>query len=102
VGKYKLPPNHELLLSRTRQSLRVEWYADIWAQRSDLESQLEDADPADMGAIEKRLSSICEILGEEKRITSDPLVDYWEEQVARGEFPDLDMTLEELREIKGW
>jgi len=100
-GKYSLPPQHELFQSQTIAELRTEWYGDLWSSKADIESQLESADFDSQGPLQERLKAICAILEETSISTDDPLVAYWEEQVARGEHPDLDMTLEDLKRLKG-
>lgn len=77
----------------------IEWYEDLYQEKSTLLAQLEYNSGSGSEHVEKRLTTICEILGEEATF-GDPLVAYWDEQAARGEVPDLDMTLDDLRRLK--
>ena len=70
----------------------------MYDEKLDLEAQIKEGLGNDAAAATARLADIQKILGETDALgTGDPLIDYWEEQMARGETPDLDMTLEDLR-----
>ena len=99
--KHKLPPNHPLFQTQTLEDLLLEFYGDLWAEKSQLEAGLSSAEPGERMAIEDRLRELAKVFGENPDF-GDPLVAYWEEQEARGEVPDLDMTMADLRRIKGW
>lgn len=85
--------------------LLLEFYGDMWRRKEELEDDLKTAHIDDISDLQEALIKVNEILGTieaGKVITGDPLADYWEEQIERGEEPDLDMTLEELKKLKGW
>lgn len=46
------------------------------------------------------LRTINKILEDEMELTDDDLTTYWDEQLERGEEPDLDMTVEDLKRLK--
>lgn len=75
----------------------LEWYEDLYDEKDALEAQLEEG--LDTGQVYSRLAEIDKILEGDDAVstTGDPLIDYWEAQIARGEVPDLDMTVEDLR-----
>lgn len=68
--KYRLPSNHELFLERTVFDLLVEYNVDKFQQKP----------------IEAHRNKAGEIQFSE---TGDELIDKWEEQIAKGEEPDL-------------
>ena len=70
VRKYKLPSNHELFQDRTIFEHLVDFYLDKFEQNP----------------IEAQRNKDGEIQFTE---TGDELIDKWEEQIARGEAPDL-------------
>lgn len=96
VQKYSLPPYHELFESRSIPELLLEWYEDLYDEKTTLERQLE-TEKGESGNIRNRLNEVLSILeGGPNRKTGDRLIDYWEDQLARGEEPDLDMKEEDL------
>ncbi len=48
----------------------------------------------------QQLRAISKALGEEVSVSQDDLTDYWDAQLDRGEEPDLDLTVEDLRLLK--
>lgn len=68
--KYKLPSNHELFQERTRLDLLVEYHVDQF-EKKPLESYRNE-----QGDIQFT-------------DTGDDLIDKWEEQIAKGDIPDL-------------
>lgn len=82
-----------------------ELYEDLWLRLQATEEALRTAvgNEAREPIIEER-AELARMLGvelEEASESGDPLIDYWEAQIARGEEPDLDMTVDELRKIQG-
>lgn len=54
-------------------------------------------DGATVGRLSRRLGVVQEILREEHRVvTGDPLIDFWEKEIAAGRTPDLDMAVEDI------
>jgi len=92
--KYKRPSNDPLLLELSEPELLEEWYEDLYAEKRDLESALEEGD-VDYHSTTRRLRTICEALEESGEAFYDPLIDKWEEQLARGEIPDLTEGLDD-------
>jgi hypothetical protein len=78
-----------------------ELYEDLWLRLQATEETLRTTvgNEAREPIIEER-AELARMLGvelEEASESGDPLIDHWEAQIARGEEPDLDMTLEDLR-----
>ncbi len=70
-----------------------EMYEDAYERRLELETLLEDPDmrQEERRRLSGQLRKMYIALGEEDPTKGeDPLVDMWEEQLARGEVPDLD------------
>lgn len=95
--KYGLPSNHELFQTRTVEDLMVEWFEDLWEEKTDLERLVEDAEMPGM-AVLSRLEELNKILGDEKMTIAvgDPVFDAWEAAVARGEEPDYSLTMKDF------
>lgn len=74
--KYKLPSNHELFEEQTLGDLLTEFYIDVFEKKP----------------IEAHRNEDGEIQFSE---TGDELIDKWEEQIARGEIPDLNEAFDE-------
>lgn len=100
MDKYKLPPTHDLFQKQSMAELNLEWFEDLFSEKASTELRMEDADPKERIHLEKRLGEICKILGEDTG-TGDLLTDYWDEQIARGEKPDLELTVDDVKRIKG-
>lgn len=85
VKKYQLPSNHNLFLSRTPFDLLVELFTDKYEERP-IESYRNEA-----GEIQFK-------------DTGDDLIDRWEEQIAKGQIPDLMEAFdqESIQHIKKW
>lgn len=90
---------------RTIGDLLEEYFLDVAleARRLRERSDLESADYERLATLEDLLSESPENLAdlspeesddvwETAHRTGDPLADYWERQIARGEVPDLDLT----------
>lgn len=112
--KYSLPPNHELFTSQTLAELNQEMMEDLMIQKKDIERELQDGDPDEhrpksrSEILLEQLADINRALDEaDDTITQDDLTAYWDEQLDRGEEPDLDMTVEDLKRLRreekyGW
>jgi hypothetical protein len=103
--KHKLPSNDPRFTAMTVGELLLEFYGDMWRRQEELEEELKYAGIEEQGDLHEALLKVNEILGVVeggKVITGDPLADYWEEQIDRGEEPDLDMTLDDLKKLRGW
>jgi hypothetical protein len=87
-NKYKLPPNHELFLNQSMAEHTQEMYEDALYRRREIKAELEDGD-GDSSVLLKQLNALNKLLGEEQEVQDD-LFEKWEQQVARGEIPDLD------------
>ena len=98
-AKYTLPPNHELLLARTVTSLAQERFADLLDEQEALEKVLATANGPQVAEIRQRLETLAEVLGA-SAAGGDDLSDFWDAEIAAGRTPDLDMTLDDLRELK--
>lgn len=86
--KYKLPPNHELFVSRSYADWTVEMIEDLLERRDEIEQQIKDgALPASKGDL--ILQRIADALGEETT-GGDPLFDQWERDIEEGRIPDLE------------
>jgi hypothetical protein len=90
VNKYKLPPNHPLFLERSLSEWTLEMYEDLFAQRSEVESELEEGD-GETEELLQRLNAINRALGDEE-LPQDDLFDQWERDVEAGRIPDLDAS----------
>lgn len=104
MTKYRLPTNHDLFQTQSVPELMLEWYEDLYEEMDDIEAAIKDeaiVDAAELGRLQRRLETLQKALGMDVRIvTGDPLVDYWEAEIAAGRVPDLDMTLEDLEKLK--
>lgn len=74
--KYKRPSNHELFQTRTVFDLLVEFHVDVF-EKKPIEAQRNEA--GDIQFTD----------------TGDELIDKWEEQIAKGETPDLNEAFDE-------
>lgn len=91
--KYKLPPNHQLFLDRSRTSLHEEMCEDLLIRRDELEKEIyEDGDKG--GHLMAELTKIISALGDAPFVY-DPLWDKWEAELAEGKMPDLDEVWDE-------
>jgi hypothetical protein len=100
TGKYRLPANHELFLSRTVSDLQQEQLEDVLQERQDLLAALEDSSLS-AGArarVSSRLTALSRALGLQ---TGDDLVEFWDAEARAGRVPDLDMTVEDLARLRG-
>ena len=102
--KYNLPPYHELFTSRSVDELNQEMIEDLLLQRQDIKEELEDRDDGKKRKSRRdllwdQLNRINKALGLEV-IPQDRLWDFWEGQLARGETPDLDMTMADLEALR--
>lgn len=90
--KYKLPPNHPLLLNRSVAELELEFYEDLQIERDRILEQIHDEDSnldtKQRDEIYVRLNRINEILGYPVEVQDD-LIDKWERELAAGQIPDL-------------
>lgn len=89
VGKYKLPPSHELFQNQSLAELTQEMYEDLFFKKAELEDILENDDRENRENILEQLNVLNKALGEEY-IVSDPLVAQWEKDLEEGRIPDLD------------
>jgi len=78
----------------------LEWYEDLYEEMDDIQASIKAefiVDAGELGRMNQRLESLQKALDMPVRIvTGDPLVDYWEAEIAAGREPDLDMTLEDI------
>ena len=96
VQKYKLPSSHDLFQNQSMPELLLEWYEDLYDEKLDLETSLQEGMGDDADTM-RRLAEIQKTLGDDNIVTTgDPLVDHWEAELRAGRTPDLDMTLEDL------
>ena len=76
---------------------------DLYLQKEDIEQQLEDGEDNRTRSrneiLLEQLNNINQALGEATMVQDD-LVAYWDEVLERGEMPDLDMSVEDLREVR--
>lgn len=94
--KYKLPTTHDLFQTQSVPELLLEWYEDLYVEYDELTDLVGEMD-GNLGPAMRRLEQIQGALGlSDGVLTGDPLVDYWEAQIRRGEVPDLDMKLEDV------
>ena len=103
-NKYKLPPNHELFTGQSHAELNQEMTEDLLLRKKEIEDELDKGeDPSKQKSrneiLLEQLNDIKKVLGEDQQVV-DELVAYWDEQLERGEIPDLDMTLEDLAEAR--
>lgn len=88
--KYNLPPNHELLQTRSLSDLEHELLVDMLHDRDQLRRQLDEGgSDAQQDAILQRINGINQALGDPVE-DYDPLVAKWEAELERGVLPDLD------------
>jgi len=103
--KYKLPPNHLLFRDQTFPELNQEMMEDLLLRRKEVVIELEEDDDKPKSRREVLLEQL-RILnnaigdGEDIKVTQDDLADYWDEQLAKGEMPDLTMTVDDLKRIR--
>jgi len=97
MGKYKLPSSHALFQTQTVTDLLLEQLEDLYEERSDLMRQLEDGAGAATTAVNARLNKLNSALGES---SGDDLLDFWDAELKAGRVPDLDMTMEDLAEVR--
>jgi hypothetical protein len=77
-------------MDQTIAELQLEMIEDMLLQRETLEAQIERATDSDFRAdLREKLTEINKVLGEEAEEIEDPLIDKWEEELARGQTPDL-------------
>jgi len=103
IGKYRLPPSHELFQGQSIEELTLEWYSDLFDELEGLTTLLQTSPNGLSEVGHARLAATQEALGipdDERIVTGDPLIDYWEAEMRAGREPDLDMTVEDLRERK--
>lgn len=101
MTRYKLPTSHELFQTSTIAELVQEQFEDLYEEKRELEARLPEADGKEHTAITRRLQEINEALEGQSAISEDELADYWEAEAAAGREPDLTMTVEDLRRLKG-
>ena len=89
IDKYKLPATHKLFQKQSLAELQLEYFEDLEYRRMEIENELKSGQTQDSGHLQKQLMEIEKALGE-KVTSGDPLLDKWDEQLARGEIPDLD------------
>lgn len=99
--KYGLPRNHPLLEKQTISELLTEWYEDLWVEKREVEELLKNPPRGvRITDLQERLGELTGILeGREASGTGDPLIDFWEAKLARGEEltdEDLAMTMDDL------
>ena len=95
MNKYKLPPNHELFVTRTLADLQLEMLEDLAQRREELRVQLEEREAnTDTGRILDQINVINEVFDDQPEVW-DPLIDKWEKELAEGKIPNLDERLEE-------
>lgn len=96
IQKYNRPATDPLFRGQSTEALLLEWYEDLYDELEDLKRQLNsDESRGQVEVLEKRYAKICEILKDEQKF-GDPLVDWWEKEVAEGRYPDLEMSVEDL------
>ena len=77
----------------------LEWYEDLYEEKLDLERLLDEGLTGEaLSETVRRLENIHRVLelADEHVKTGDPLVDYWESEIAAGRTPDLDMKVEDI------
>lgn len=93
--KYNLPPNHELLQSRTLPDLELEFLEEILLERADLVDQLSKiSELSTRSQLSSKLAKLNKILEDAPDEESDdPLIDKWEKELDEGKIPDLNEGL---------
>lgn len=87
--KYQRPPNDPLFTGQTIAELQLEMFEDMLLQRESLEDHLDHlADAESRREAREKIQALNEILGDTKAV-EDPLIEKWEEELARGQVPDL-------------
>lgn len=86
--KYSRPATDPAFERQTYAELHLEMLEDLHLRRKGLLRDLEDR-PADFKAVEE-LQQLNKALGIEGEVSSDPLIDKWERELAAGRIPDLD------------
>jgi hypothetical protein len=91
TSKYKLPPNHELFLSRSVASLHIEMIKDLFIKKEQLEKDLTKATGTDFNELTSQLNSINKALDDniDEDSSGDPLIDKWEKELLDGITPNL-------------
>lgn len=105
VQKYRLPASHPLFIGRPLTSHLREYYEDKLDMRDDIEHRLKTEsglNHTQRVRMLETLKAIDGLLGSmdaQESKSQDPLASFWEAQIARGEEPDLDLTLEDLKKM---
>ena len=86
INKYRMPATHALFQQQSIAELNLEYYEDLYLRKHELEQEINKG--SDTKGLHSALAEINKALGDESA-SDDPLIDRWEEQIARGEIPDL-------------
>lgn len=80
----------------------TEYYEHLLVRKELLTHELASRRDGPRAHLRDSIRQINRALGLGPQSTDDPLIDHWERQIAEGERPDLDMTLDDLAALPGY
>lgn len=102
IQKYQLPAHHPLFLEQPLECHLEEYMGDQFEKVEEIEARLKSGNLSaqQRGHLMDQLKALKAFLDDQPiKATNDPLAEYWEAQIARGEEPNMDLELEDLQEM---